>query len=190
MNDIILSMQNGEPVVSSRQIAESFEKRHDHVMRDIEDIMRGLPKNVDTPMFYKTEYVHEQESGGLNMEQIITLKVDLEHPNEAHNAINKAVEAYEKSKNRWDAFEINEAKSRARDILYNLCNEGYSMIWTVTDGAVGLSIWADSNEPCVGQCYMTEKGLHDIWVERLVALCIATGQEVPKFITDKAGECW
>lgn len=60
MNDIILSMQNGEPVVSSRQIAESFEKRHDHVMRDIEDIMRGLPKNGDTPMFYKTEYVHEQ----------------------------------------------------------------------------------------------------------------------------------
>ena len=49
MNDIILSMQNGEPVVSSRQIAESFEKRHDHVMRDIEDIMRGLPKNGDTP---------------------------------------------------------------------------------------------------------------------------------------------
>lgn len=49
MNDIILSTQNGEPVVSSRQIAESFEKRHDHVMRDIEDIMRGLPKNGDTP---------------------------------------------------------------------------------------------------------------------------------------------
>lgn len=60
MNDVILSMQNGEPVVSSRQIAESFEKRHDHVMRDIEDIMRGLPKNGDTPMFYKTEYVHKQ----------------------------------------------------------------------------------------------------------------------------------
>lgn len=60
MNDIILSMQNGEPVVSSRQIADSFEKRHDHVMRDIEDIMRGLPKNGDTPMFYKTEYTHEQ----------------------------------------------------------------------------------------------------------------------------------
>lgn len=60
MNDIILSMQNGEPVVSSRQIAESFEKRHDHVMRDIEDIMKGLPKNGDTRMFFKTEYTHEQ----------------------------------------------------------------------------------------------------------------------------------
>lgn len=60
MNDIILSMQNGEPAVSSRQIAESFEKRHDHVMRDIEDIMKGLPKNGDTHMFFKTEYTHEQ----------------------------------------------------------------------------------------------------------------------------------
>nr|DAV47171.1 MAG TPA: hypothetical protein [Caudoviricetes sp.] len=122
------------------------------------------------------------------MEQIITLKVDLEHPDEAKFAIDAAAEAYEESKKRWDAFEINEAKSRARDILYNLCNECYSMIWTVTDGAVGLTIWNDFKEPSVGQCYMTEEGLRDIWVERLVALCIATGQEVPKFITDKAGE--
>lgn len=60
MTDIILSTQNGEPVVSSLQIAENFEKRHDHVMRGIEDILRGLPKNGDTPMFYKTEYTHEQ----------------------------------------------------------------------------------------------------------------------------------
>lgn len=60
MTDIILSTQNGEPVASSLQIAESFEKRHDHVMRGIEDILRGLPKNGDTPMFYKTEYTHEQ----------------------------------------------------------------------------------------------------------------------------------
>lgn len=60
MREIVLSMQSGEPVASSLQIAESFEKRHDHVMRGIEDILRGLPKNGDTPMFYKTEYTHEQ----------------------------------------------------------------------------------------------------------------------------------
>lgn len=124
------------------------------------------------------------------MEQILTLKVDLEHPDDARHAINKAVEAYKKSKKRWDAFELNEAKSKAKAILYNLCSEGYSMIWTVTDGAVGLTIWNDFREPSVGQCYMTEEGLYDIWVERLVALCIAKGMEVPKFITDKAGECW
>ena len=67
MNDIILSVQNGEPVVSSRQIAESFEKRHDHVMRDIEDIMKGLPKNGDTHMFFKTEYTHEQNGQTYSM---------------------------------------------------------------------------------------------------------------------------
>lgn len=60
MNDIILSTQNGQAVVSSLDIAKNFEKRHDSVMRAIEDIVEGLHKNVDTPMFYKTEYVHEQ----------------------------------------------------------------------------------------------------------------------------------
>lgn len=39
MTDIILSTQNGEPVVSSRQIAESFEKNHNHILRDIESLI-------------------------------------------------------------------------------------------------------------------------------------------------------
>ena len=124
------------------------------------------------------------------MEQIITLKVDLEHPDDAKFAIDKAVEAYEESKKHWGAFEINESKYMAKEILHKLCNDGCSMIWTVTDGAVGLTIWNDFREPSFGQCYMAEEGLYDIWVEKLVALCIATGREVPKFITDKAGECW
>ena len=124
------------------------------------------------------------------MEQILTLKVDLEHPDDAKFAIDNAVEAYEQSKKHWDACELNEAKNIAQRILFDLCDNGYSMIWTVTDGAVGLTIWNDFREPSVGQCYMAEEGLYDIWVEKLVALCIATGKEVPKFITDKAGECW
>lgn len=61
MTDIILSTQNGQAVVSSLDIAKNFEKRHDHVMRDIEDIIKkGLPKNGDTPMFFKTEYTNDQ----------------------------------------------------------------------------------------------------------------------------------
>ena len=100
------------------------------------------------------------------------------------------MEAYEESKKHWGAFEINESKYMAKEILHKLCNDGCSMIWTVTDGAVGLTIWNDFREPSFGQCYMAEEGLYDIWVEKLVALCIATGREVPKFITDKAGECW
>jgi Rha family phage regulatory protein len=61
MTDIILSTRNGEPVASSRQIAESFGKEHRNVMRDIENLMTaGVLKNEQTPMFYKTEYTHEQ----------------------------------------------------------------------------------------------------------------------------------
>lgn len=61
MTDIILSTQNGEPVASSRQIAESFGKEHRNVMRDIENLMMaGVLKNEQTRMFYKTEYTHEQ----------------------------------------------------------------------------------------------------------------------------------
>lgn len=60
MTDIILSTQNGEPVASSRQIAESFGKDHNHVLRDVKALLEGMPQNGQTPMFYKTEYVHEQ----------------------------------------------------------------------------------------------------------------------------------
>lgn len=47
------------------------------------------------------------------MEQIITLKVDLERPDDAKFAIDKAVEAYEQSKKHWDTFELNEAKKQS-----------------------------------------------------------------------------
>lgn len=69
MTDIVLSTQNGEPVASSRQIAESFGKSHDNVLKGIENLIGGLVKINDTPglrktshtpMFYKTEYTHEQ----------------------------------------------------------------------------------------------------------------------------------
>lgn len=53
MNEIILSTQNGEPVASSRQIADSFEKRHDHVMRDIDTIKKDVPNFGE--MFFETE---------------------------------------------------------------------------------------------------------------------------------------
>jgi Rha family phage regulatory protein len=34
----------GVPVVGSRKVAEVFGKRHDHILRDIEKIIEGLPK--------------------------------------------------------------------------------------------------------------------------------------------------
>lgn len=42
MNDLVI-INNGQAVVSSRQIAEHFGKRHDHVMRDIEAIQEDVP---------------------------------------------------------------------------------------------------------------------------------------------------
>ncbi len=61
MNDIILSTQNGEPVASSRDVAKRFGKRHDHVIRDIAEIVKSFPQKLGTtPLFFKTEYVHPQ----------------------------------------------------------------------------------------------------------------------------------
>lgn len=124
------------------------------------------------------------------MKQHLDLKVDLENPDEARHTIDELVKMYEEDKLKWTAEELAEAKCLAMRIMEQLCLDGYSMIWTITDGAVGLTIWKCFKEPCVGQCYMPKESLFDIWVEKLVALCIATGKEVPKFITDKAGECW
>lgn len=39
MSNIILSTQNGEPVVSSRQIAESFGKEHKHVLDAVKNLV-------------------------------------------------------------------------------------------------------------------------------------------------------
>lgn len=60
MSDIILSTQNGEPVASSRQIAESFGKEHKHVLRDIENLIGGESKIGLSSMFFKSEYISAQ----------------------------------------------------------------------------------------------------------------------------------
>lgn len=58
MNEIILSTQNGEPVASSRQIAENFGKEHRHVLRDVDTMKEDVPNfgqmffQVETPDSY------------------------------------------------------------------------------------------------------------------------------------------
>lgn len=54
MNEIILSTQNGEPVASSRQIAESFGKEHKSVLRSVEDLV--AQNCAAKSMFYETTY--------------------------------------------------------------------------------------------------------------------------------------
>lgn len=59
--DNLVTVYSHQLVTDSRQVAEHFGKRHDHVMRDINSLVKGLPKNGDTQrMFYKTTYVNEQ----------------------------------------------------------------------------------------------------------------------------------
>lgn len=68
MSDIVLSMQSGEPVASSRQIADNFEKRHDHVMRDIDAMKKDVPNFGE--MFFETtapdSYGREQRAYLMN----------------------------------------------------------------------------------------------------------------------------
>lgn len=40
---VAVIIKNDQIVVSSRQIAENFEKRHDHVIRDIESMKKDVP---------------------------------------------------------------------------------------------------------------------------------------------------
>lgn len=54
MTDIILSTQNGEPVASSRQIAESFGKEHKTVLRSIEEL--AAQNCAAKSMFYETTF--------------------------------------------------------------------------------------------------------------------------------------
>lgn len=57
---INLISENGQVVVSSREVAENFGKEHKHVLRDIENLMRGEPKIGLSSMFFKSEYLSVQ----------------------------------------------------------------------------------------------------------------------------------
>lgn len=61
MLEVMMKRINKEEkiVVTSLDIAETFEKRHDHVMRDIENVLKGIPEDGET-YFYKTTYKNEQ----------------------------------------------------------------------------------------------------------------------------------
>lgn len=60
MNELVY-LKNDEAVCDSLQVAEKFGKRHDRVLRSIENLLLGLPKIEETPkMFWKSFYIEEQ----------------------------------------------------------------------------------------------------------------------------------
>ena len=60
MEELVI-MQNQQAVTTSLKVAEAFGKRHDHIMRDISELKKGLPNSGDTQhMFAEGTYINEQ----------------------------------------------------------------------------------------------------------------------------------
>lgn len=130
------------------------------------------------------------------MEQILTLKVDLEHPDNAKFAIDEAVKVYESEKLKWTAEELAEAKHLAMKIMEQLCLDGYGIEWCrVTEAYCykAVSVWLskpdDESFKRNATCCI-HSAFFDTWVAKCVCLCRTTGRDVPAFIIKKAGECW
>lgn len=58
MNELGLIIQNDKVVVSSRKVAEVYEKRHDSVLRDVRNILVMVPEAL--PNFVESSYINEQ----------------------------------------------------------------------------------------------------------------------------------
>lgn len=130
------------------------------------------------------------------MEQIITLKVDLEYPDEAHHAIDEAVKAYEADKLKWTAKELDKAKNLSLLLMGWLCKEGYSIEWCKVTEAYdykAVSVWLskpdDESFKRNATCCIPSVSF-DTWVAKCVCLYRALNKTVPEFIVKKAGECW
>lgn len=59
MSDLT-TINNGQVIVSSRQIAESFEKEHKHILRDVENIKSAGGVQNWANLFIENQYQHEQ----------------------------------------------------------------------------------------------------------------------------------
>jgi hypothetical protein len=127
------------------------------------------------------------------MEQIITLKVDLEYPEEAHHAIDEAVKSYEEDKLKWAEAEVLEAQNSAMRIMSRLCLDGYSISWHEIESygihSIGVFIELVKGKKTNCTCSISTSKWN-LWIAKCVCLCRATGMDVPDFIVKKAGECW
>lgn len=65
--DNLVGVFRNDAVTTSLRVAEVFEKRHDNVLKAIENLVVGLLKNEETPqMFWLANY---QDSYGRNQKQ-------------------------------------------------------------------------------------------------------------------------
>ena len=57
MSDLV-RINSNQVVTDSRSVAEHFEKQHRHVLDAIRNLLGGMPKIGQTPMFHETTYVN------------------------------------------------------------------------------------------------------------------------------------
>ena len=55
MNEIVF-LKNNEAMTDSLMVADMFQKRHDHVLRAVENLMGDLPQNGAVKLFVKSRY--------------------------------------------------------------------------------------------------------------------------------------
>ena len=60
MNEIILKEEKGQVVASSNDIAEKFGKRHDQVLRDIDNMLKSDSTILWSEMFNESTYVNSR----------------------------------------------------------------------------------------------------------------------------------
>lgn len=60
MEELVFKGQNDQVLTNSVLVAQKFGKEHQHVLRDIRNLVEGMSKIGDTPMFVGTTYVHPQ----------------------------------------------------------------------------------------------------------------------------------
>lgn len=129
-----LSNQNGQLVVSSRQIAEDFEKEHRNVLQSIEEIKKGVAeKSAD--LFIESEYQHPQNKQwykeylmtrdgftllamGFNGDKALQWKLKYI---EAFNKMEQALKEQRKPKSALDLFEsqllaLKEVKGEVKEV--------------------------------------------------------------------------
>lgn len=60
MNNLVFKGQNNKALTNSLLVAEKFGKEHQHILRDIRNLIGGMSNFGETPYFVETSYIHEQ----------------------------------------------------------------------------------------------------------------------------------
>ena len=64
--DNLVIMKEQQAVTTSLQVSESFDKRHDNILKDIDNLIEGSPQNLGD-LFWEDSYIHPQNKQSYRM---------------------------------------------------------------------------------------------------------------------------